>query len=246
MIARSSGQPVSFGWDLDLFSLIGRMLVRGDKEMVMKIRLAAGALAALGLPLLTSAPAGADTPMATGSIGWAHAFSSHPAFDVNIQLLAECTAGAVATASTSGATGQNFVAFGNGTTTCGVNATGAASAEVSGRNFTLDGLRHFGGPKIKISRFTVSCNTTASGTSARVQITGMSGMRVPNPVPPNHTVTVPGARAGDPPVARIVFNETIPGTAGSMTVNLMHVRLFPDGIALANGEVVVGSVHCAH
>ena len=32
---------------------------------------------------------------------------------------------------------------------------------------------------------------------------------------------------------------------GSMTVNLMHVWLFPEGVALAHGEVVVGTVHCA-
>ncbi len=205
---------------------------------------AAIAVVPLGLVILIPVPASADTPMATGSIGWAHAFSSHPAFDVHIEELAACNAGGVATASTSGATGQNFVAFGDGTSTCGV-AGGSAKAEVTGRGFTLDGLRHFGGPKIKMSRFSISCTATAGGSNARVQITGMSGVRVPNPVPANHTVTIPGARAGDPPVARIVFNETIPSTPGSMTVNLMQVRLFPEGIALAHGEVVVGTVHCS-
>jgi hypothetical protein len=47
-------------------------------------------------------------------------------------------------------------------------------------------------------------------------------------------------------MATVTFNEVIVPSPpdGSMTVNLMHIRMFPLG-GPASGDAVVGAVHCA-
>jgi hypothetical protein len=204
-------------------------------------------LASLGLIALVATPAHADTPVGHGSVGSAYAFSEVPPFDVDLGPLASCSVGGTATANTSGAQARNFVAYGSGRSDCVTDTAGQAKVEVSGRRFRLDGLRHFGGPTIKISSFTASCTTVENGAKSTLKVAGLSGIQVPNPIPPNHVITIPGAAPTDPPVARIVMHEVIVPDPpdGSMTVNLMRVQLFPEGVALAHGEVVLGTVHCS-
>jgi hypothetical protein len=216
--------------------------------MRRNFRLASAAgLLSLGLLALAPVPAQADTPVGHGSIGSAYAFSEVPPFDVDLGPLASCRVGGAPSASISGAQARNFVAYGSGRSDCTVDSTGQAKVEVSGRRFRMDGLRHYGGPVIRISSFTTSCATVGNGSESNIKVTGLSGIHVPNPIPANHIVTIPGAAAADPPVARIIVNEVIEPDPpdGSLTINLMRVQLFPDGVALAHGEVVVGTVHCS-
>ncbi|HEV2781963.1 MAG TPA: hypothetical protein VGX25_21450, partial [Actinophytocola sp.] len=179
--------------------------------MRRRYRRPAGALglAVLGLIALAPAPAQADTPVGHGSVGSAYAFSEIPPFDVDIGPLASCTVGGPPSASISGAQARNFVAYGSGRSDCTKDPAGQAKVEVSGRRFRMDGLRHYGGPIIKISSFTTGCMTVGNGTQSNIKVTGLSGIQVPNPIPANHTVTVPGATPTDPPVARIIVNEVV-------------------------------------
>jgi hypothetical protein len=198
--------------------------------------------------MFTQVPALADEWAAgSGSIGSAHAFGESPKLDVDIQTLAPCEVGTASTASTPGATARGLVSFGTGTTSCTTESVGVVRVAVSGKRFMLDGLRAYGGPVIKIASWSATCTTTANGSSSTIELTSVSGLALPNPIPANHTIMVPGRRATDPPVAKIMLNELLlPNPAdGSMTVNLMHMWLFPHGVSLARGEVVLGTVHCS-
>lgn len=222
--------------------------MEGDKTMRSIRTAGAAGLVSLVALMFTQVPAQADEfATASGSIGSAYAFSEYPQVNVDIDELAPCQVGSVSTASTPGATGRGFVSFGTGTSSCGMTTDGAAKVTVSGRRFTLDGLRAYGGPLIKIASWSASCTTTENGSSSNIQLNSVSGIRLPSSIPANHTIMIPGRKATDPPVAKIMINEVLlPDPAdGSMTVNLMHVWLFPEGIALARGEAVVGTVHCA-
>lgn len=206
----------------------------------------ASAATALAAVLLFPGLAQADTATGSGSVGETHAFSQGRPHD--IATLAPCTVGGVATASTSGAVATNFVSYGSGQSTCGMDAaTGGAKVEVSGRRFRLDGLRPFGGPTIKMSSFAATCTTTENGSRSTIRMSGVTGIRLPSTIPANHVVTIRGARPDSPPIATVTLNETIVPSPpdGSMTVNLMHVRLFPECCAIASGEVVVGTVRCS-
>jgi hypothetical protein len=211
-------------------------------------RAGAAGLVSLAALVFTQVPAHADeSATGSGSIGSAYAFSEYPQVDVNIDALARCEVGGVSTASTPGATGRGFVSFGTGNSSCTTEAEGAAKVTVSGRRFSLEGLRAYGGPLIKIANWSASCTTTENGSSSNISLSRVSGIQLPGTIPANHTIMIPGRHATDPPVAKIMINELLlPDPAdGSMTVNLMHVWLFPEGVALAHGEVVVGTVHCA-
>jgi hypothetical protein len=214
-----------------------------------RIRLAgAVGLVSLAALMFIQVPAAADEfATGSGSIGSAYAFSEYPQVNVDIDVLARCEVGGVSTASTPGATGRGFVSFGAGNSSCTTTTAGAAKVEVSGRRFSLEGLRAYGGPLIKIAKWSASCTTTESGSSSNISLSTVSGLQLPSTIPANHTIMIPGRLATDPPVAKIMINELLlPDPAdGSMTVNLMHVWLFPEGVALAHGEVVVGTVHCA-
>jgi hypothetical protein len=164
------------------------------------------------------------------------------------------TVGAVAPCDTAGppqgSSGEvavtGVVTFGSATSTCTVDAAGElASVEVKGGRLRIDALLDHGGPRIRLYSYMARCNTTLTGSSSRVQFSGASGFEVPSELPANHVITIPGA-SGQPPLATITLNETIvPSPAdGSMTVNLMHVRLFPQG-GPDKGDIVVGTVHCA-
>lgn len=196
------------------------------------------------LSLLGLSPVPTETPTGSGSVGSAHAFFESPPLDVHIEALAGCTVGGAGAASTPGATARDYVSFGSGSTSCATDGSGAAKVTVSGRNFTFDWMKGRGGPVIKLASFSVTCSTTANGSSSSIKLAGLSGIRAPSSIPANYTVTIP---ASGPALARIVLNETVMPDPpdGSMTVNLMHVRLFPDSYGFNTGEVVVGTAHCS-
>jgi hypothetical protein len=211
--------------------------------MMFRTILLAGALASLSVLAVPSASA-ADTPTGSGSVGSAHAFFESPPLDVHIDALATCAVGGAGTGSTPGATAANYVTFGGGSSSCAIDPSGAAKVTVSGRNFGFNWLKGHGGPVIKLASFSVTCSTTANGSRSSIKLAGLSGINAPGTIPANYTVNIP---ASGQALARIVLNETIVPDPpdGGMTVNLMHIRLFPDSYGFNTGEVVVGTVHCS-
>jgi hypothetical protein len=116
---------------------------------------------------------------------------------------------------------------------------------VTGGRFRFDALRQYDGPRIRLSSYTAKCETTSTGSGSSFTFDGLSGVSVPSPVPTNYVVTIPDGPDGRPK-ATVTFNETVVPTPpdGSMTVHLMHIRLFPQG-GPASGDAYVGSVHCS-
>lgn len=184
------------------------------------------------LSLLSPAPVQAAAATGSGSVGSAYAFFESPPLDVHIDPLAPCTAG---TASTPGASAPDFVSFGGGSSTCG-----PGTVTVTGKKFRFDWMKDHGGPVIKLASFSATCSVTENGSRSSIKVAGLSGIKAPNPIPPNYTVTISG-------LARIVLNERIlpDPPDGGMTVNLMHIKLFPDSVGFNHGDVVVGTVHCS-
>lgn len=205
----------------------------------------------LGLLVLVPASAHAYGPAASASVG--HVSALVDGRPIEIAPLAVCTSDGPLAGSTAGVLESGFVRFGPGASTCDteLEAGGgnviAATAQLSGSYFRFDGLRRYGGPSIRISSYAMDCRATETGSNARLQISGLYGFALPNPVPANHTVIIPSPVAGDPPLARIVVNEVLQPTPpdGSMTVNLIRITLFPEGVSINTGEIVAGTVYCS-
>ncbi|MGH3761815.1 choice-of-anchor P family protein [Actinophytocola sp.] len=212
------------------------------------MRKAVVGLAVAGLVLAGASPAQAlaESAVASGSVGSVDAtFDGAP---LQVDPLAACDTAGSGSAVTSGDEVAGFYEFGPGSSTCTLDASGVASADVSGELFRLDVLRAFGGPRIRVTDYSVECGTTETGSSASWYIGGLSGIRVPPELPSNHVVTIPGSGPGAPPLAEVTLNETIVPEPpdGSMTVNMMRIHLFPEGgNDEVGGEIVVGSVSCA-
>jgi hypothetical protein len=210
------------------------------------------ALALTGTLLVTvtvtvTAPAQAapGDAVATGSAGAVHIKQDGGA-PIVVDPIAPCATGGQAQGSSPSVAVQNVASFNESASTCTVDDAGElASVEVTGGSFRFDALRAHGGPRIRLANYTARCATTLTASSSSIQFSGLSGVDVPAELPANHVVTVPGAD-GAPPVAIITFNELIVPSPpdGSMTVNLMHIRMFPQG-GPAAGDATVGTVHCA-
>jgi hypothetical protein len=217
--------------------------------MTMKIARRTGllGLAVAGLVLAGVSPAQAvpEEGIASGSVGTIDATYNGAA--VQVDPLAACDSQGSTDTSSQRFVKTGFVEFGPGTSTCEVDpGTGVAKAQVNGDLFRLDALRTAGGPRIRVTDYSATCETTKNGSSASWEVGGLSGISVPDEIPPNYLVTIPGKHAGDPPLANVTFNETLtPDPAdGSMTVNIMHIELYPAG-GPTHGEIVVGTVACS-
>jgi hypothetical protein len=159
--------------------------------------------------------------------------------------VAPCSTEGALEASNNETTVPNVITFTNSKSVCTIDEAGEiATVNVTGGRFRFDALRAYNGPRIRLTSYTAKCDTTESGSSASFQFSGLSGVSVPSQIPPNHVVTVPG-EAGKPK-ATVTFNETIVPNPpnGSMTVHLMHIRMFPQG-GPTTGDAYVGTVHCS-
>ncbi len=212
-------------------------------------RTGAVGLAVAALVLLGVSPAQAipEHGYATGSIGSVDA--TYHGSPVQVDPLAACDSEGPAQASSPTNEVSGFYEFGPGESTCTLDSgTGDASAESHGDLFRLDALRPYGGPRIRMTDYTSTCQTTDNGSSASWQVGGLSGISVPPQIPPNYVVTVPGRTSGAPPMATVTLNESIQPDPpdGSLTVNIMHIRLYPQGAEHGiSGEIVIGSVYCS-
>ena len=206
-------------------------------------------LAVAGLLLAGIGPAQAlpEEALASGTSGSVDATRNGTA--VHAGPLAVCDTQGSGTGTSASVVNSGFFEFGPSSTTCALNGnTGVANAHVHGNLFRLDALRSLGGPRIRMTDYNVNCSTTQNGSSASWQVGGLSGISVPPEIPPNYVVTVPGRTSGAPPMAKVTMNETVVPDPpdGSMTVNIMHIVLFPQGgNSNLSGEIVVGSASCS-
>jgi hypothetical protein len=160
--------------------------------------------------------------------------------------IAPCDVDGVPTDESDKVTVGDVATFYGGETTCTRTEDEEAEVTVSGEAFVTDVLRDWGGPRIRLSGYDVSCRTSANGSSGMVELRGIRGIEVPEEIEPNHTITIPGATADAAPIAKVVLNEFVTPEPpdGSMRLNAMRIELYPDGNPAGSGSIVVGSVAC--
>ncbi|GAB1509074.1 hypothetical protein [Actinophytocola sp. KF-1] len=209
--------------------------------MTLRRTLSVAVLTAAGLALAV-VPAQASPGDAVAE-GWAGAVTIG---DVTVEPIAPCSTEGALTGQSGEVSVPNVVTYSSGTSTCTVDDAGEiAKTTVTGGRFRFDGLRQYGGPRIRLSSYTAKCATTLTGSSSSIQFSGLSGVSVPSQLPTNHVVTIPGGPNGKPK-ATVTFNELVLPSPpdGSMTVHLMHIRMFPQG-GPTSGDAYVGTVHCS-
>ena len=166
--------------------------------------------------------------------------------EVTVEPVAPCSTEGSLSAESDEVAVPNVVTYSSGSSTCTIDDVGEiAKTTVTGGRFRFDALRSHGGPRIRLTSYTAKCETTLTGSSSSIQFSGLTGVSVPSQLPSNHVVTIPGGPDGKP-MATVTFNEAlIPSPPdGSMTVHLMHIRMFPQG-GPTSGDAYVGTVHCA-
>lgn len=104
------------------------------------------------------------------------------------------------------------------------------------------------GNTISADVIAAKCTSTQRGQSGSATLANLDlgGLGKVSATPaPNTTIEV-SAPAVDTTIARIVFNEQIRSSDGSLTVNALHIKLI-EGVlgAVGNGDVVVSKATCA-
>lgn len=193
-------------------------------------------------------PAGASATqagpegLASGSVGEVNVV--HDGEEVVVEPIAPCDVAGTLKNSSERVTADGIADFWGGETECSKNDK--AVAQVVGRYFRTDALYEWGGPRIRVSSFKVRCETQENGASGTVELRGVRGIEMPERIPPNYTVTIPGRIENAPPIGRVIINEFVAPDPpdGSMTMNAMRIELFPEGGAPDSGDIVIGSVSC--
>ncbi|GLZ41025.1 hypothetical protein Acsp05_46490 [Actinokineospora sp. NBRC 105648] len=204
------------------------------------------ALAAVGV-FAFAVPAHAQVRAdSSGAVGGGMALFGTEAVDIG--PLAPCAAGGPGNGTTTGAESDfGLVKYGRGSGTCAFDPeSGVASANVTGQDFEVNGLTLYGGPSIGISSFSASCTTTETGIKRSVALSGVTGVALPDEVPEDYTVIIPGPNPNQP-MARLVFNDTAPADPTDLrseSVHVLKVHLYPRGGGAASGTLTVGSVSC--
>ncbi|MDQ0376923.1 hypothetical protein [Amycolatopsis thermophila] len=213
--------------------------MRRARRIVVAALLCGGVV---GVP--ASAQAQQTTATGAGSVG---------AVDITVDAapahadpLATCVVDRTPSGHTDPVTVGGKTSYGSSDTTCTRNTDGTASVKVTGQRFETSVLQPYGGPVIKAGTFGAGCTTTAKGSNGYMELGAVTGITVPESIPANHTITIPGATPDAPPIAEVVLNElVVPSPAdGSLTTNAMHIKLFPQG-GPASGDILVGSARCS-
>lgn len=197
------------------------------------------AVTALAVPLLVAAAPAKST-------AWASAGS----VDVMIENehiatgeLAKCGVDGPYSARTAGGAIGDIAVFGTGDAGCGRN--GAVSiAQGQGHRFQLDVLKRYGGPVITVRSFSAKCATTQDGSFGGIEIGATTGIAVPENIPANYKIVIPGGEAGTA-LATVVLNETVTPTPadGSLVTHALHIQLFPQG-GPASGDIYLATAAC--
>lgn len=170
--------------------------------------------------------------------------------DYEVAALAPCHLNGSQHGSSTAVQRPGVISFGAATSSCTRNNNQHTSTSTAtGRNFKLSLLQSYGGPLIQVADYSVTCAATTHGTNASWRFSGLTGFNVPSNVPNNYTVQI---RKSGKVLATVVLNEVIlphPNN-GSITMNLMHITLFPQGMPQHNspqvtGDVYVGTTTCS-
>ncbi|WP_018686888.1 hypothetical protein [Actinokineospora enzanensis] len=205
-----------------------------------------------GLLAFAVSPAHAEVAAdSSGSVGGGQARFGTTAVDIG--PLAPCAAGGPGIGTTPGAS-DGPISFGSGKSTCVFDPlTEQVSATVLGSDFAVKAkVDTTDLPELSIGDYKVTCYTTAEGgVTSSVSLKNVTGVKLPDPIPEDYTVLVPGFFPDDPPIAKIVFNETVEADPpdGSLTVHAVKIWFYPDtdpnGPPAPNsGAITVGSVTC--
>lgn len=200
---------------------------------------------ALACGLLTAAPGHATTtPDGVASLG--SITVSIDGQDESMAPLAQCDVDGQTTNSTPGDRIAGVASYGAGHSACTTDTTAnTTTSTATGSRFELDALLPYGGPRIRLSSWQVTCSATTHGTNTGWSYSGLSGIpALPQQVPQNYTVPIHGS--GGQLVADAIFNEVVlpDPNDGSITLNMLHVVLFPDG-GPASGDIYVGQTACS-
>ncbi len=195
-----------------------------------------------------TAAASPSTVAGTASAGSAHVVRNGHTFAV--PAVGPCGLTGSAHGSSQGVTEFGIVTYGPASSTCSTDQTAHTSKVVAnGTGVTVSALQSYGGPQIKIAGYQVSCSATTGGTNAAWQFSGLTGITVPQQIPNNYTVPVKSTNGSL--LANVVLNEVILPNPndGSITLNMMHVVLFPNGTPTGmipmSGDIYVGSTACS-
>jgi hypothetical protein len=207
--------------------------------MAWRILVAALCLAAVP----ATAQADEVTPAGAGSVGAVHITVGGQT--AHADPIAACVVDGTAQNRTDPVLIGTTTRYGLSSTSCTRNADGTAAVQVTGTRFETRVLRQFGGPLITARTFAAGCTTTANGSTGSMELGSVTGFTVPEAIPPNYTITIPGPAAGDPPLADIVLNELVVPSPpdGSLVTSALHIKLFPQG-GPASGDILVGTAAC--
>lgn len=197
------------------------------------------AVTTLAVPLL-----GAAAPVT--STGWASSGSVDVTIDnehIVTGELAKCSVDGPNKGWTQGGATGDIAVFGVGDTGCGRSGE-VAVAQASGRRFRATLLQRYGGPVLTVRTYSAKCATTATGSAGEVAIGAVEGVTVPEEIPPNHRIVIPGGAAGTA-LATVTLNETVTPQPpdGSLVTHALHIKLFPQG-GPASGDIYLGTAFC--
>ncbi|WP_167455030.1 hypothetical protein [Amycolatopsis kentuckyensis] len=146
------------------------------------------------------------------------------------------------TSATAQVISKPGVTFGGGTSSCTKSPDSTSTtSSATGKNFELSALVSAGGPRVKLSSFTVTCVGTQTQTNANWTYSGLSGIpNPPSPVPVGHVS--PLRKPDGTVLANAVFNiQTLPGD-GSIALTMLRIDFLPpSGIT---GSVTLGRTSC--
>ncbi|QKV76613.1 hypothetical protein [Amycolatopsis sp. Hca4] len=141
------------------------------------------------------------------------------------------------TSTTAEAVTRPGITFGGGTSSCTPSKSTA-----TGKNFELSALVPAGGPRVRLSTFTVTCEGTQTQTNATWTYGGLSGIaNPPSPVPAGYVSPV--RKPDGTALANAVFNiQELPGD-GSIGLTMLRIDFLPaSGVT---GSVRLGSTSCS-
>ncbi len=191
--------------------------------------------------LAVTAPAQAAPQSGVANIGSAEFTKSGSTIKVPIQ--GHCSLDGP-TSATAQVVAKPGITFGGGTSSCTAAVTDptTTTSTATGKNFELSALVSAGGPRVKLSTFTVTCTATQTQTNATWSYGGLSGIpNPPSPVPVGYTAPI--KKPDGTVLANAVFNtQNLPGD-GSIGLTMLRISFLPaSGIA---GQVELGHTSCA-